>query len=132
MKNYLVNKASGFYLTAIAAVFSFAGIFIYNTVMYRFTPVYFLLTAAVVLKVLVAVISGFAGNKAVFNLLPIANAVLMASAAVWSVFLMVNQIGYVVASLDPVSTITTFITFVIVAVAAMLLNIAASFTSLEK
>jgi len=132
MKDYLAKKATGFYLTAFAAILSFVGIFIYNTVMYKFSPVYILLVAAVVLTVIVALLSGLIGNKSVFNFLSVVNAVLMASAAVWSVFLMVNQIGYVIASLDPVSTITSFIIFVIIAAIAMILNIAASFTSLEK
>ncbi len=132
MKKYLENKAAGFYLTAAAAVLSFAGIFVYMTVMYKFTPVYILLIAAAVLAAAGLVLACVKGGKEALNWLPVLNAVLMAQAAVWSFFVMVNQIGYVIASLDPVSTITTFIFFVAVAAAAMILNIAAAFSGLEK
>lgn len=132
MKQYLENKAVGFYLTAIAAILSFAGIFLYMTVMYKFTPVYILLAAAVVLALAGLAASCFLGVKEIFNWLPVINAVAMASAAVWSFFVMVNQIGYVIALLDPVSTISTFIAFVALAVVTMILNIAAAFTGLEK
>ena len=119
-------------MTAIAAILSFAGIFLYMTVMYKFTPVYIVLAAAVILASAALVISGLMGGREILNWLPVINAVLMASAAVWSFFVMVNQIGYVIASLDPVSTITTFIAFVALAVVTMILNIAAAFTGLEK
>lgn len=132
MKKYLENKAAGFYLTAIAAILSIASIFVYMTVMYKFLPVYLMLVLAVVLAAAGLILAAIKGGNEILNWLPVVNAVLMASAAVWSFFVMVNQIGYVIASLDPVSTITTFIIFVVTAVLAMILNIAAAFSNLEK
>lgn len=128
MKEYLANKAVGFYLTAAAAVLALAGIVVYGTVMYKFTPVYILLAAAVIAEIVSVVM-----KKQVFcEVIPIINAVLTASAAVWSAMVMVNQIGYVIASLDPISTITTYIVYLAVAIAAMLFNIIAAFMNQEK
>lgn len=128
MKEYLANKAVGFYLTAAAAVLALVGIFVYGTVMYKFTPVYILLAAAVVAEIVSVVM-----KKQVFcEVIPIINAVLTASAAVWSAMVMVNQIGYVIASLDPISTITTYIVYLAVAIVAMLFNIIAAFMNQEK
>lgn len=124
----MANKAVGFYLTAAAAVLALAGIVVYGTVMYKFTPVYILLAAAVVAEIVSVVM-----KKQVFcKVIPIINAVLTASAAVWSAMVMVNQIGYVIASLDPISTITTYIVYLAVAIAAMLFNIIAAFMNQEK
>lgn len=124
----MANKAVGFYLTAAAAVLTLAGIVVYGTVMYKFTPVYILLAAAVVAEIVSVVM-----KKQVFcEVIPIINAVLTASAAVWSAMVMVNQIGYVIASLDPISTITTYIVYLAVAIAAMLFNIIAAFMNQEK
>lgn len=124
----MANKAVGFYLTAAAAVLALAGIVVYGTVMYKFTPVYILLAAAVIAEIVSVVM-----KKQVFcEVIPIINAVLTASAAVWSAMVMVNQIGYVIASLDPISTITTYIVYLAVAIAAMLFNIIAAFMNQEK
>lgn len=128
VKEYLANKAAGFYLTAAAAVAALAGIFVYGTVMYKFTPVYVLLAAAVVVEVAAVVLR----IKRLSEVIPVINAVLTASAAVWSAMVMVNQIGYVIASLDPVSTITSYIVYLAVAIAAMLINIVAAFMNQEK
>lgn len=128
MKKYLANKAAGFYLTAAAAVVALAGIIVYGSVMYRFTPVYVLLAAAVVVEIAAVILK----NRAFGDVIPVINAVLTASAAVWSAMVMVNQIGYVIASLDPVSTITSYIVYVAVAVIAMLLNIIAAFMKQDK
>lgn len=132
MKEYMANKAAGFYLTLAAAVLSLAGIFVYGTVMYRFTPVYFLLGAAAAIEVLLAVLLQMFGAGSAVKLLPVLNVALTASAVVWSFYVMVNQIGYVVAALDPVSTITTFIVYVAIGVIALLLNIVSCFMKLEK
>lgn len=131
MKEYIAKKAKGFYLTAAATVLSLIGLIVYGSVMYKFTPVYILLAAAVILGLVVAILPKFTGNNALIEFLVVINAVLMASATVWSFFVMVNQIGYVIASLDPISTITSFILYVAIAAVAMILNIAASFMKQE-
>ena len=60
------------------------------------------------------------------------NAALMASAAVWSASVMVNQIGYVISGLDGMDTIISFIIFCSLAVVGMILNIVASFLPVVK
>ncbi|WP_373214523.1 hypothetical protein [Ruminococcus sp. 5_1_39BFAA] len=123
------KKAGGFYLTIAAAVLAIVGAVLYGSVMYKMNEVYILLAAAIVLGVLAFVL---AGKTALVNLVPVVNAALMASAAVWSANLMVNQIGYVIAGLDGMDTIQGFIVFCVIAVVAMLLNIIASFMPMAK
>lgn len=126
------KKAKGFYLSMAGAVISLLCVFVYGMVMYRMTPVYLMLAAAVVLGIIGFLLYGKFGNRAVFALLPIINAALMASAAVWGVSLMVNQIGYVISGLDGMDTIMGLIYFEIAAVISMLLNIVASFLPMAK
>lgn len=123
------KKAGGFYLTLVAAVLAIVGVILYGSVMYKMNAVYILLAAAIVLGILAVILTG---KTAAVNLIPVVNAVLMASAAVWSANLMVNQIGYVIAGLDGVDTIQSFIVFCVLAVIAMLLNIVASFMPMVK
>ncbi len=123
------KKAGGFYLTILAAILAIVGIFLYGSVMYKMKAVYILLAVAIVLGVLAFIL---AGRTSIANVVPVINAALMASAAVWSASLMVNQIGYVIAGLDGMDTIQGFITFCVVAVVGMLLNIVASFMSMAK
>lgn len=123
------KKAGGFYLTLVAAVLAIVGVILYGSVMYKMNAVYILLAAVIVLGILAFVLTG---KTALANLIPVVNAVLMASAAVWSANLMVNQIGYVIAGLDGVDTIQSFIVFCVLAVIAMLLNIVASFMPMVK
>jgi hypothetical protein len=126
------KKAISFYLTIIAAILSVVGIVLYGSVMYRLTEVYYMLIAAVVLAVIAIVLPMVIGDKAVFNLIPVLNAVLMASAVVWGTNLMVNQLGYVYAGLDGIDTIMSYIYYVAVVAIAMLLNIVASFLPMAK
>ena len=123
------KKAGGFYLTLAAAVLALVGVILYGSVMYRMNAVYVLLAAAIILGALVFVLTG---KTVLANLLPVVNAVLMASAAVWSASLMVNQIGYVISGLDGIDTIMSFIVLCVLAVIAMLLYIVASFLPMEK
>ncbi len=123
------KKAMGYYLTIAAAVLAIVGALLYGSVMYKLTLVYGFLAAAIVLGVVTAV---FAGKNKLVNIIPIINGALMASAAVWSASLMVNQIGYVVSGLDGVETIQSFIIFCVICVLGMLLNIVASFLPMAE
>lgn len=126
------NKAVGFYFAAIAAVLSVVGVVLYGSVMYRYTPVYYMLGAAIAVAVIGLGGTLAMGHKALFSAVPVINAALSASAAVWAASLMVNQIGYVIAGLDDMSTINSWIVFMVITVAAMLLNIIASFLPMAK
>lgn len=126
------DKAIGFYFTLVAAILSLAGLIIYPSVMYRLPIVYGFCAVAVLLTIMV-VLSSFIGKTvSLFRFLPVINSALMASAAVWAVYLMVNQLGYVVAELDSKSTIMGLVYFEVVAVLSMLINIVGAFLKQDK
>lgn len=127
MKN--TKKAGAFYLTAVSVILAAVGLVLYRSVMYKMTLVYGLLAAALVVGVLGILL---AGKTVLANVAPVIDAALMASAAVWSANLMVNQIGYVVSGLDGIDTIQSFIAFCVVAVIGMLASIVASFLPMTK
>lgn len=123
------KKSIGLYLTLVAGIIAIVEAVYYGKVMYTFQPVYYFLAAAIVLAVLSFVLVGF--NKVITGFIPVVNAALMASAAVWSAS-MVNQIGYVISGLDGMDTIISFIIFCSLAVVGMILNIVASFLPVAK
>ena len=113
------------FLTLIAGVLAIVAAFLYRSVPYRFQPVYVMLIAAAVVAALHYLLAGFMPRTAAY--LPICMAALLASAAVWGTQLMVNQLGYVYAGLDPLSTIMTWIYFMGFVLVALLLSIIAAF-----
>ena len=127
MKN---KKAIASILIVLAAVLAIVSIILYGSVMYKYTPVYYMLGGAAVLALAGFVLAGklprFSGY------FPICVSALLASAAVWGSQLMVNQIGYVVAGLDGIETIQPWILFLAVTVVAMLISIIASFLPMTK
>ena len=112
-------------LTVVAAILAIVAAILYRGVLYTFKPVYAMLIAAAVVGCLRYVLAGFLPRVASY--LPICMAALLASAAVWGTQLMVNQLGYVYAGLDPISTIMTWIYFIGFTCVGMLLSIIASF-----
>ena len=126
------NKTIGFYMTFVAAILSIAACVLYGSVMYTLPVVYVFCAIAAVLTVVVIVCSAKKPAKKVYEFLPVANAILMASAAVWGVNLMVNELGYVVAGLDSFDAILSFVIYEVVAVVSLILNIAASFMKQYK
>ena len=109
----------------IAAVLAVAAAIVYRGVLYRYQPVYYMLIAAAVIACLRFVLAK--SLPAFSAYLPICVAVLFASAFVWGTSLMVNQIGYVYAGLDPVSSIMSWIWFAALCLIGMILSIVASF-----
>jgi hypothetical protein len=126
------NKTIGFYITLVAAILSAIACVVYRSVMYRLGVVYILCLLAVVIAVVTVVLSLKNGANKVFDFVPIINAVLMASAAVWGVNLMVNEIGYVVAELDSFDAIQSLVVFEVFAVISLILNIVSSFMKQYK
>lgn len=126
------NKTFGFYITLVAAILSVIACIIYRSVMYRLGIVYVLCLLAVVLVVLTIVASAKNSSSKLYDFVPVVNAVLMASAAVWGVNLMVNEIGYVVADLDTFDAIQSLIVFEVFAVVSLILNIVGSFMKQYK
>ena len=132
MKDFFAKKSVGFYFTVIAAVLVIAGTVMYTSVMYTNTVVFVMLALAIIWEVLVIVLSGKFGDKAFFNWTPVIGAVLAAAAAVWGAELMVNQIGYVIAGLDEMGTIMSFIYYEVVMVVTLLVCIICSFLKQTK
>ena len=113
------------FLMAVAGILAVVAAILYRGVLYRYQPVYYMLIAAAAVAALGYVLAGFMPRTASY--FPICVAALMASAAVWGTQLMVNQLGYVYAGLDPISTIMTWIYFMGFTVTGMILSIVAAF-----
>jgi hypothetical protein len=126
------NKTVGFYITLVAAILSAIACIIYRSVMYRLGVVYVLCIIAVLIAIATVAMSVNNGSNKIYDFVPVVNAVLMASAAVWGVNLMVNEIGYVVADLDTFDAIQSLVVFEVVAVISLILNIVASFMKQYK
>lgn len=127
MKN---KMGIGVILAVIAGILAAVAAGLYMTVMYKMTQVYYFLIGATVLAILGAVIATKVPRLSGY--IPVIMAAMLAFAAVRGTELMVNQLGYVVAGLDGVDTIMSYIQFVSVTAAAMLISIIASFTKMAK
>ena len=122
MKNKL---GFGAYMSIVAAILAVVGCILYRSVLHTYQPVYYMLigaAAAVVIGLLLAkVLPGVA------NYIPIIMSFLLFSAIVWATSKMVDQLGYVVAGLEPVSTVISYFIFVGFTLAAGFVAIIASF-----
>lgn len=132
MKDFMAKKSAGFYFTIVATILFIVGTVMYTSVMYTNTVVFVMLALAIIWEVLIIVLSGKFGDKAFFNWTPVIGAVLAAAAAVWGAELMVNQIGYVIAGLDEMGTIMSFIYYEVVMVVTLLVCIICSFLKQTK
>ena len=119
------EKSIGVYLTLAGGVIAVIAVILYRTVMYKYQPVNYMLIGAIAASVLGFLIAS--AVPALAGLAPVIGAALMASSVVWGASLMVNQIGYVIAGLDGVDTIMSFIIFATVALVGMVMYIIAAF-----
>lgn len=126
------DKGNAFYLVAVSGILSLVAIFLYATAMYRIPVIFILLSLAVVLTVTMVIYGLMKGTDNFLNLIPVLNALLNINALAWSLTAMINQIGYVIAALDPVSTIMTYIVYLGVVFIAFALNLVASYRSIVK
>ncbi len=124
------KKSVGFIFTLIAAALSLAALVVYTQVMYKLPGVFVFLVLEILVCVCLFVLSK--KDTIAFDFLPILAAILDAAAAGAGFYLMVNQIGYVIAGLDGVDTIMTFIVFEALALLAMIVNIIGNFLPLRK
>ena len=120
----------GTFLALLAGILAAVAAGLYMTVMYRMSQVYYLLIGATVLAIVGLAIATKVPKLSGY--IPVVMAALLAFAAVRGTELMVNQLGYVVAGLDGMDTIMSYIQFVSVTAAAMLVSIIASFTKMAK
>lgn len=126
------NKALGSYLAAVAAVLSLAAVVVYNFVSIQNSAVMGLLIGAVVLAAASVALSKLVENNWIVALLPVATSVVITLAIGNAFTPMVDQLGFVVSGLDPVSTIAGFITYVVITAIAMIASVVSCFTSFEK
>ena len=114
----------------VPGVLAIAAIILYNYVMYRLDAVYYMLGGVILLVALGFVLAPRLPK--ISNYIPVCVSVLLASAAVWGSQLMVNQIGYVVAGLDGVETIITWIVYLVIVIIALIVSLIASFLPMSK
>ena len=119
------EKSIGVYLTLAGGIIAVIAVILYRSVMYKYQPVNYMLIGAIAASVLAFLIAS--AVPALAGLAPVVGAALMASSVVWGASLMVNQIGYVVAGLDGMDTIMSFIIFATVSLAGMVMYIIAAF-----
>ena len=125
------NKLSvAAFLSIVAAVLALVDIFLYRTVMYTYQPVFYMLAGVIALAA-VGCLLGLVAPK-LANYIPICMTFLLASAIVWGSMLMVNQIGYVIAGLDGVETILTYIFFAGFTFAAVVISLIAAFLPMAQ
>ncbi len=132
MKKIIENKAVGFYIELIAVLLTVAGLFLYTMSLYKEVSVYALLAAVVVLFLAASGISAVKGEHWLLRSVTLVNAVLTAAAVAAGAAPMVNQFGFVVSGLDPVSTVSGFLVFAGVGILAILFHIVASFVKYTK
>lgn len=126
------NKAIGSYLAGISAVLSLVAVIVYGNVTIKNGAVNGLLIGAIVLAAASFVLSKLIENNWIVALLPIATTCLLTLAIGNAFTPMVDQLGFVVSGLDPFSTIAGFVTYVAIAVVAMLVSLVSCFVSYEK
>ena len=122
------NRGIGFILTLVACALASVDIIVYTQVMYTLPVIFVFLAGAIGIEGA----AFFINNRILNNLLPVILAVLLGASAAGSFYVMVNQLGYVVAALDTVDTIISFIVFVSIAVVAMIICWISGFMKQEK
>lgn len=131
MKLTLKEKGPGLYLAAIAAVLALIAVILYSSVADSSGDIVALLVIGLLILAGVTAAS-FYKNVHWLNLGFFVAAVLFTLGLVLSLNAQINQIGYVIAGLDPYSTISTYIASLILGTIALLLTIAASFFGLQR
>ncbi len=122
----------GFYFSCVAAVLAVVAAGLYSQVMYKQTNVYIFLIGAAVVAVIFTVLHKVTNSADFTGILPVIIAPLIAFGAVYGAALMVNQIGYVIAGLDGIDTIMSFIIFEVVCCVALLVALISAFLSQTK
>ena len=127
MKALFQKKTVGYYMTMLAAILSLIALFLYQGVLIKVTAPSAASAAAVVVFVLLTLLESKINSVILLRLIAFVNAVLMAFALISGLAPMINQIGFVYAGLDPMSTISAVVAFAALSGISMLLNIVASF-----
>ena len=117
------DKKRGAFFTMIAGILAIAACIVYITVMYKLPVVFIALIATAAL----AAAAFMSVNKILVTIAPAVMAFLLATATIWAVNPMVNQLGYVVSGLDDISTVITLIISGALMVISMIIAIVAAF-----
>ena len=127
MKQASGKIGAGRILTAIAAVAALVSLILYNGVLNRTAAPCVTLAASLAVFILLTLMSRKTDSVLPARAIAFLNAALLAAALITGIGPMVNQLGFVVAGLDTVNTISSLISFAAFSSLAMLLNIVASF-----
>lgn len=131
MKNLMQSKSLGFYLSAIIAVLTVAGMMFYPSSINYYSKAELLLGIAVAAEV-VYMAGGHFVKSGHWDLLSIPVAVLLAAALSMMFFFQVEQIGWCVAGLDGWNVLTAFFRAVGVLAAGLLLSVIGCFSRQNK
>lgn len=121
-----MKKGIGFFLGAASVVLALIAVILYQSVQYHMLFTTALLVAAIVAGV-VEINASMKDIPLLCRWLPIVRSVLLAGAFVSSFTSQINQIGYVIAALDPFEVLNKFVVAASLMGAAMLVSIAAGF-----
>ncbi len=113
------------YLNLITGSITLIACFTYTRVMYQWQVVPMILAGVVLLAVLAVV--GAKALPSITSFAPVLMAPMLAGAGVCSAHTMMNQLGFVVAGLEGIHTIYTWIAFVALVVCGILISIVTSF-----
>lgn len=124
------KKSIGFIFAVIAAVLSLVACIVYTQVMYKLPVVFVFLVLELAVTVVLFLLIG--KNHPAKDFLALLSTIFIAGAAGAGFYLMVNQIGYVIAGLDGIDTIMSFIVFEAITIVAMIVSIIGNFLPVTK
>ena len=120
----------GFFLMCAALIVAIVSVVLYGN-SYVTTPEAYKFMIAAIVAGAVALIGSFFLPK-VFNWCTIVAALLMAAGIAYSITVMADPIGYVISGLYEASTLTGWITYIIVAAVSWLLLLVTGFAGVAK
>jgi hypothetical protein len=124
--------STGFYLDVVATVLLIAALAAYVTVMNTRLLCFAAMAVGLLFGVIGPVGIKLAGGKELLQWMPCVAAVLAGFAAMSSATVMVDPIGYVVSGLYLFSDIQSYVIYLALAVAAIVLYLIAGFVRLSK
>lgn len=122
-----MKRNAGFYLNTVSLVAAVAGLGAYQSAANRMMAVTVLLTIAAVVIAAVNFVPALNGLRRDESPVLILSVVLSAAALVSSFYSQVNQIGYVISGLDPVSILTAYLIAVGCMAATVILGVISCF-----
>lgn len=122
-----MKRNVGFYLNILSFIAVVAGLVVYQSAANRMTVVTVLLAASAVVIAVMNFIPSVGGLRRDESPVLILSVVLSAAALVSSFYSQINQIGYVISGLDPISILTAYIISVCCMAFAVIAGVISSF-----